>query len=184
MPSDSVHVRRLPRSEPPAVGGYEHRCAGTRATAPTGGGGAVRRSGSTVSAPRTGPHSGRSSAARTTAPGAPRTGAAARHVADRTLRLALEVIDGRRQATSLRAVLAPSVVGLVGALSTAAVPGRSLGAAVVRTVHVRPVGDDTDDVEMFGTYTRGNRVFAVAGRLTARRSASTPAWTLTALRLS
>lgn len=73
---------------------------------------------------------------------------------------------------------------MVGALSTTAVPGRALGIAVVRTVHVRANGQRTDVVEVFGTYSRGDRVFAIAAQVTARKRTDGPAWMLTGLRLS
>ncbi|MBM7414298.1 MULTISPECIES: Rv3235 family protein [Nocardiaceae] len=183
MTSEVVHVARLPRSEPPEIGAAPARARPTD-----------RSAGRALSSPRPGPHSGRSTPRPNLAVVRPseadaRTAAAARHVADRVLRLTLEVVDRRRPAASLRAVLSPAMVGMATALSTAAVPGRTLGVAVVRTVHVRAAGPVPDgaghgDVEVFGTYSRGDRVFAVAARLTARRNTTGPAWVLTSLRLS
>ncbi|MGB3773058.1 MAG: Rv3235 family protein [Rhodococcus sp. (in: high G+C Gram-positive bacteria)] len=164
------------------MGGHDHTCGSTRRLDRT-------RSGSPVSAPRPGPHSGRSGSvgARTTASekrDALPIAAAGKHFADRALRLALEVIDRRRPASSLRAVLSPAVVGLLASLTTADVPGRHLGSAVVRTVHVRAVDGATGPLEIFGTYSRGDRVFAVAGRMELRRGKAGHAWTITGLRLS
>lgn len=185
--TDHVLTRRLPRSEPPATGHPDHRCAA----------GAPRRRGGALSASRPGPHSGRSPSPRPVSdPDGAALAAAARMFADRCLRLILEAIDRRRPVSTVTPLLSPAVAGMISALSTASVPGRSRGGAVVRTVHVRLVGDTA--AEVFGTYARGDRVFAVAAHLTARRGVSPSesrlstrsapargaAWTMTSLRLS
>jgi hypothetical protein len=83
--------------------------------------------------------------------------------ADAALRRVLEVIDRRRPATQLRPLLAPSLVDSV--LSV----GRSLagsgGAAVLRRMRLQPVGDPATAAEVFGCYSRGDRMHAIACRV-------------------
>ncbi|GFG77671.1 Rv3235 family protein [Mycobacterium paragordonae] len=82
--------------------------------------------------------------------------------ADAALRRVLEVIDRRRPAAQLGTVLAPCLIEAVLAVSraTAATPG----AAVLRRMRVQPaLGDDA--AEVFGSYSRGQRVHAIACRV-------------------
>ncbi|MFC7960355.1 Rv3235 family protein [Rhodococcoides kroppenstedtii] len=145
-----------------------------------------------VSGRRPGPHSGRSpdraASRRGSAPdhAAPRSDpdpelTAARVIADRLLRGAFEVIDRRRAPASLRAGVSPAVLGMIASLSTAEVPGRAAGVAVLRTVHVRRGA--RGHLEVFGSYSRGERRFAVAAQLSHRTPAGSP-WIVTSLRLS
>lgn len=103
------------------------------------------------------------------------------------LRIVLEVLDHRRQPPALRPLLAPTPFDLVTALTRAGAPGRRLGAARLRRVHVHPAGPDR--AEIFGSYVRGERTFAIAGRLerapAARRQSSDAGggWVLTALQV-
>lgn len=85
--------------------------------------------------------------------------------ADAALRRVLEVIDRRRPATQLGSVLAPGLVDSVLAVSRA-VAGQP-GAAVLRRMRVQDAGGDAASVaaEVFGTYSRGNRVHAIACRV-------------------
>lgn len=82
--------------------------------------------------------------------------------ADAALRRVLEVIDRRRPAAQLGTVLAPSLVEAVLAVgrATAGTPG----AAVLRRMRVQPAFGD-DAAEVFGSYSRGERVHAIACRV-------------------
>ncbi|MHA7649082.1 Rv3235 family protein [Mycobacterium sp. ML4] len=82
--------------------------------------------------------------------------------ADAALRRVLEVIDRRRPAAQLRSVLAPALVDSVLAVSRAA--AGAPGAAVLRRMRVQPAGGGRA-AEVFGTYSRGERVHAVACRV-------------------
>lgn len=79
------------------------------------------------------------------------------------LRSILEVLDRRRHPSGLTGLLAPTPLNLVSALTRAGMPGRSLGAAGLRGVHIRHTTPDS--AEVFGTYVRGPRTFAIAGRV-------------------
>lgn len=83
--------------------------------------------------------------------------------ADAALRLVLEVIDRRRPAAQLRSVLAP---GLADAVLSASPAGQS-GAAVLRRMRLQTAGGATPDAaaEVFGCYSRGDRVHAIACRV-------------------
>ncbi|OBK20564.1 hypothetical protein A5634_12610 [Mycobacterium asiaticum] len=81
--------------------------------------------------------------------------------ADVALRRVLEVIDRRRPAVQLGSVLAPGLVESVLAVSRA-VAQRS-GVAVLRRMRAQPAGGDA--AEVFGTYSRGERVHAIACRV-------------------
>jgi hypothetical protein len=80
---------------------------------------------------------------------------------ERALRLVLEVLDRRRPETQLEAVLDP-------VLHDAITPARSVhadtGSAILLRTRLR--GVDADTAELFGSYTRGHRVRALAGRIT------------------
>ena len=82
--------------------------------------------------------------------------------ADAALRRVLEVIDRRRPAAQLGAVLAPCLVDSVLAVSRAA--AAAPGAAVLRRMRVQPAFGD-DAAEVFGSYSRGERVHAIACRV-------------------
>jgi hypothetical protein len=80
--------------------------------------------------------------------------------ADAALRRVLEVIDRRRPAAALRSVLAPCLVDSVLSV-TRAVAGQP-GAAVLRRMRLQPAGSAA---EVFGTYSRGDRIHAIACRV-------------------
>lgn len=89
--------------------------------------------------------------------------------ADAALRRVLEVIDRRRPAAQLRGLLAPSLVDSVVAVgrSTAGhAPGREV-AAVLRRMRLQPAGhrELQTAAEVFGSYSRGHRVHAIACRV-------------------
>ena len=83
--------------------------------------------------------------------------------ADAALRRVLEVIDRRRPLAQLRPLLAPSLVDSVLSVSRA-LAGRE-GAAVLRRMRLQPVGHPATAAEVFGCYSRGDRVHAIACRV-------------------
>jgi hypothetical protein len=106
--------------------------------------------------------------------------------AEAALRRVLEVIDRRRPVAQLRPLLAPALFDTVVALTRA--PGCSGGAATLRRVRLRTaVHDDCaahDDLtpvaaEVFATYTRGQRVRAIAARIETQRDR----WMVVALQI-
>jgi hypothetical protein len=88
--------------------------------------------------------------------------------ADAVLRRVLEVIDRRRPIAQLRPMLTPPLLDMVFTLTRTAGPAK---AAVLRRVRLRTAALDDDEphqptaAEVFATYTRGQRVQAVAGRI-------------------
>jgi hypothetical protein len=88
--------------------------------------------------------------------------------ADAVLRRVLEVIDRRRPIAQLRSMLTPPLLDMVFTLTRAAGPAK---AAVLRRVRLRTAALDDHEphqptaAEVFATYTRGQRVRAVAGRI-------------------
>lgn len=82
--------------------------------------------------------------------------------ADAALRRVLEVIDRRRPAAQLIAALAPGLVDSVLVVSRA--PTGPRGAAVLRRMRVQPALGDAA-AEVFGSYSRGERVHAIACRV-------------------
>ena len=95
--------------------------------------------------------------------------------ADAALRRVLEVIDRRRPIAQLRPLLAPAMIDTVVGLTRSSrvggiVNGQGRGTvATLRRTRLRMVdcaGNDEDTVaEVFGTYTRGPRVRAIAARI-------------------
>ena len=82
--------------------------------------------------------------------------------ADAALRRILEVVDRRRPIAQLRPLVMPALIDTVTALTRA--PQNA--AATLRRVRVRMVDDDDENqAEVFATYTRANRVRAIAGRI-------------------
>jgi hypothetical protein len=88
--------------------------------------------------------------------------------ADAVLRRVLEVIDRRRPIAQLRPMLTPPLMDMIFTMTRAADPAK---AAVLRRVRLRTAALDDDEphqptaAEVFATYTRGQRVRAVAGRI-------------------
>ncbi|WP_231970982.1 Rv3235 family protein [Mycobacterium sp. E3198] len=82
--------------------------------------------------------------------------------ADAALRRVLEVIDRRRPAAQLRGMLAPGLVDSVLSIGR----GRG-GAAVLRRTRLQPSGRRRPEAagEVFGTYSRGDRIHAIACRV-------------------
>jgi uncharacterized protein DUF6459 len=109
--------------------------------------------------------------------------AAAVKFADATLRRVLEVIDRRRPLAQLRGSLTPAVLDIVYALSAQAAADKS---AVLRRVRLRTIaidgqraGAEPTAAEVFATYSRGERVRAIAGRIEANEGR----WRIVALQV-
>jgi hypothetical protein len=85
--------------------------------------------------------------------------------ADAALRRVLEVIDRRRPAAQLRPLLAAGLAESVLAPTPAAAGCRQ--AAVLRRLRLQAAGPDNPPTaaEVFGTYSRGRRVHAIACRV-------------------
>ncbi len=111
--------------------------------------------------------------------------------ADAALRRVLEVIDRRRPAAQLRPLLAPSLVDSVLSAGRALV-GSGAGsetAAVLRRMRVQPAGRHDPDThefeaaEVFGTYSRGDRMHAIACRVEQVPAANGARWLVVALHI-
>ena len=99
--------------------------------------------------------------------------------ADAALRCVLEVSDRRRPIAALRTLLTAPLIDSVVALGRT--PSEE-GAAVLRRIRVRTadvMDGEAMAAEVFGTYTRGNRVRALAGRIELNHGR----WRLVALQL-
>jgi Family of unknown function (DUF6459) len=107
--------------------------------------------------------------------------------ADAALRRVLEVIDRRRPAAQLRPLLAAGLVDsvlAVGRPGTGAGAGHE-GAAVLRRMRLQPVGPAQPDsaAEVFGTYSRGDRIHAIACRVEQAPAGSGQRWQVVALHI-
>lgn len=130
-----------------------------------------------VATRRATPHDGRSGRSPGTS-AEPRVDATVHRFADHALRLVLEVVDGRRPEGQLSTVLAPPLIATVAHTRRGV---RAEESAVLLRARVRPV--DARTAELFGSYARGTRVYAFAGRM-VRPSARTRAphgWIVTTL---
>jgi Family of unknown function (DUF6459) len=111
--------------------------------------------------------------------------------ADAALRRVLEVIDRRRPAAQLRPLLAPSLVDSVlaiGGSATGHAPGHPRGhegAAVLRRLRLQPAGhhDPETAAEVFGSYSRGDRVHAIACRVEQVYTDGATRWRVVALHI-
>lgn len=107
--------------------------------------------------------------------------------ADAALRRVLEVIDRRRPAAQLNPLLAPSLVDSVASVarSAAAHGGGNRGAAVLRGMRLQPAGhrDPDSAAEVFGSYSRGNRIHAIACRVEQVSGAGATRWMVVALHI-
>ena len=85
--------------------------------------------------------------------------------ADAALRRVLEVIDRRRSISQLNGLLAAGLVDSV--LSANRATGADGGVAVLRRVRLQAVGspDGFAAAEVFGSYSRGRRMHAIACRI-------------------
>ncbi|WP_433576421.1 Rv3235 family protein [Nocardia brasiliensis] len=105
------------------------------------------------------------------------TGSAAHRFAENSLRLVLEVLDGRRPVAQVRPLTSASVFAALETLARTAPRGAALGPAQLTKIGVEPAGPKT--AEVYGTYQRGHRIFAVAARVALHRAG----WQLTAFRV-
>jgi hypothetical protein len=111
--------------------------------------------------------------------------------ADAALRRVLEVIDRRRPAAQLRPLLAPSLVDSVLSAGRALLGSGAASetAAVLRRMRVQPVGPHGPDThefeaaEVFGTYSRGDRMHAIACRVEQVPAADGARWLVVALHI-
>ncbi|TVS87978.1 Rv3235 family protein [Mycobacterium helveticum] len=103
--------------------------------------------------------------------------------ADAALRRVLEVIDRRRPAAQLQPLLAPGLVDSV--LSVVRAGAGADGAAVLRRMRLQPAGrrDPETAAEVFGSYSRGNRVHAIACRVEQLCAGGRPRWLVVALHI-
>lgn len=96
--------------------------------------------------------------------------------ADAALRRVLEVLDRRRPVAQLRPMLAPGLVDSVLSIGRASGsttrkgprhPPAHRGAAVLRRMRLQPAGhrDPEAAAEVFGSYSRGDRIHAIACRV-------------------
>ncbi|WP_422748998.1 Rv3235 family protein [Mycobacterium sp. WMMD1722] len=83
--------------------------------------------------------------------------------ADMALRRVLEVLDHRRPVSHLKAVLAPPQLDTIAALSRLHHGGPHHTCAALRRMRLHPKGADAAEVS--ATYTRGDRVRAIAARI-------------------
>ena len=96
--------------------------------------------------------------------------AAACQFTDAALRRVLEVIDRRRPIAQLRPMLTPPLLDMVFTLTRGVAPDKT---AVLQRVRLRTAAVDEHDpgqasaAEVFATYSRGERVRAIAGRVEA-----------------
>jgi hypothetical protein len=104
--------------------------------------------------------------------------------ADAALRRVLEVIDRRRPAAQLNPLLAPSLVDSVAAVGRSAA-SRNRDAAVLRRMRLQPAGHREPDsaAEVFGSYSRGNRMHAIACRVEQVAAAGGTRWMVVALHI-
>lgn len=103
---------------------------------------------------------------------------AAAAFADAALRRVLEVIDRRRTPAQVRPLFAP---GLADSLLPIAGSRENRGAARLRRVRAQPVS--TGGAEVAASYTRGDRVHAIACRVEQVTTATGTRWQMVALHL-
>ncbi|MFE3544235.1 Rv3235 family protein [Nocardia sp. NPDC059177] len=102
----------------------------------------------------------------------------AEQFADQVVRLLLEVVDRRRTAVQLSSVVDERVLSAVQTMiGQDLAPGRALGVATV--TKVRLTSRSATGAEVFASYQRGPRTFALAGRI----ESGTRSWRLVAVRL-
>jgi len=103
--------------------------------------------------------------------------------ADAALRRVLEVIDRRRPAAQLRPILAPGLVDSVLALGRTATERH--GAAVMRRMRLQPAGrgDPETAAEVFGCFSRGGRIHAIACRVEQLPADGAARWQVVALHI-
>ncbi|WP_019930974.1 Rv3235 family protein [Nocardia sp. BMG111209] len=102
---------------------------------------------------------------------------AVRRFAERAVRIVLETVDGRRPVAQLVPLADPTVVAAVTTVVRTGAAERRLGPAVPVTLEVAVIGPRA--AEVFGSYERGGRRFALAARILRGRRG----WRLAVLRL-
>lgn len=100
--------------------------------------------------------------------------------ADAALRRVLEVLDRRRPAAQLAPLLAPGLVDSVVSIARSAAARE--GAAVLRRIRLQPAQPETA-AEVFGTYSRGQRVHAIACRVERVAAGPGARWMVVALHI-
>lgn len=105
--------------------------------------------------------------------------------AEAALRRVLEVIDRRRPASQLRPLLTAGLVDSVVAVNQTGAGHQAV--AVLRRVRLQPVkhqdpGGPATAAEVFGTYSRGRRIHAIACRV-EQISATSAQWQVVALHI-
>jgi hypothetical protein len=93
--------------------------------------------------------------------------------ADAALRRVLEVADRRRPVAQLRPLVAPALIDVVVALTRTT----HTATATLRKVRLRMIDDEA--AEVFGSFTRGQRVRAIAARVERDRDR----WRIVALQI-
>jgi hypothetical protein len=103
--------------------------------------------------------------------------------ADAALRRVLEVIDRRRPVAQLRPLLVAGLVDSVLSVSRAAAEHE--GAAVLRRMRLQPAGhgDSETAAEVFGSYSRGDRIHAIACRVEQVLGSDKTRWQVVALHI-
>lgn len=99
--------------------------------------------------------------------------------ADGALRRVLEVIDRRRPPAQLRPLLADGLAESLQALAGC----RNPRSARLRRVRAQPVGPDGSAAEVTASYTRGDRLHAIAARVEQVDTPTGRHWRLVALHL-
>lgn len=121
-------------------------------------------------------------------PGAQKQTGAATAFADAALRGVLEVLDGRRPLAQLRPLLGDRLIKVMFAMvipnGSVSSPLRPSGSsAVLRRVRVRLVDADGDAAEVFATYSRGERIRAIAARIERNDVRGRRVWQLVAIQV-
>jgi hypothetical protein len=105
---------------------------------------------------------------------------AAAGFADAALRRVLEAIDRRRSLAQLRPLLA---AGLVDSLLPAVARNEGHGAARLSRLRVQPVGTDGSAAEVAATYSRDERLHAIACRVEQVGTPTGVRWQVVALHI-
>lgn len=103
--------------------------------------------------------------------------------ADAALRRVLEVIDRRRPLAQLRPLLVAGLIDPVHSVSRAAAGQQ--GTAMLRRIRLQPVGqqDRETAAEVFGCYSRADRMHAIACRVEELPTCGGTRWQVVALHI-
>ncbi|MCX2934408.1 Rv3235 family protein [Mycobacterium sp. CVI_P3] len=105
---------------------------------------------------------------------------AAAGFADAALRRVLEVIDRRRPLSQLRPLLA---AGLVDSLLPAVTRHEGRGAARLRRLRIQPVDSEGSAAEVAASYSRDDRIHAIACRVEQVATPTGVRWQVVALHI-